>query len=97
MMAFVRGVTASRSFEGSRLPVRSSTSTSTGCAPVAITAAAVAMNVFAGITTSSPAPAPSARRTSSIAVVPEETPSARRAPECAANHCSKSATSGPEM
>src|SRR5207253_9367884 len=35
--------------------------------------------------------------TSSMAVVPEDTPRAYVAPECAANHRSNSATSGPAM
>ena len=47
--------------------------------------ATVGMHVFAAVITSSPAPTPSARSASSIASVPDATPTASRAPQNAAN------------
>ena len=61
--------------------VSGSTSAKRGRAPTRLTASAVAMNELAGTTTSSPGPTSSARRASTSASVPEETPTA-----CAASH-----------
>jgi hypothetical protein len=55
-------------------PVTGSTSMTRGRAPARLTASAVAMNVLAGMMTSSPAPMPSARSERASASVPEPTP-----------------------
>ena len=62
-------------------PVDSTASTSTGRAPAAVMAAAVAMNVFAVVMTSSPAPIFRPRSTSSSARVPDDTPTACVTPQ----------------
>ena len=64
--------------------VSSLTSAKRGVAPARTTAAAVAMNVFAGTTTSSPGPTPSAVRLSCRASVPFARPTAWSAPQYAA-------------
>ena len=70
-------------------------STRTTRAPIRATASAVATNVLAGSTTSSPRPTPAARRASSTASVPLATPTQCWTPENAANSRSKPATSSP--
>ena len=55
-------------------------STNTGVAPTAMMASTVAMNVLAGVITSSPAPTSNARSASSIAASPVPTPMAWLAP-----------------
>ena len=55
-------------------------STKTGVAPTAMIARTVAMNVLAGVITSSPGPTSNARSASSIADSPVPTPIAWRAP-----------------
>ena len=59
------------------------------------TASALAKNVFAGTSTSSPGPRPAARGASEIASVPLATPRANAAPQYAANSLSKRSTTGP--
>ena len=77
MTARVRGVIASAKVRGVISSVSSLTSAKRGAAPARTTAAAVAMNVFAGTTTSiSPAPMPRAIRLSCRASVPLATPTA---------------------
>ena len=76
MTARVRGVIASAQVCGVMSSVSSQTSAKRGVAPARTTAAAVAMNVLAGRTTSSPAPMPSAVRLSCNASVPFATPTA---------------------
>ncbi len=78
-MAFVRWVTAASTAAGSRLYVSGSISAKTGVAPVAEIASALAMKVKGVVITSSPGPIPKARSTSSMAAVPELTPTACRA------------------
>ena len=70
MIAFVRGVTAASIWAGSMSSVSNSTSTNTGTAPIMSAALAVAMNVYGGTITSSPAPMPSALRATDSAIVP---------------------------
>ena len=70
----VRAPIAACSASGVMRCVSGSTSTSRGVAPARLTASAVAMNEFAGTTTSSPGPIRSARSASTIASVPDETP-----------------------
>ena len=76
MTARVRGVIASVRVPGVMSSVSLLTSAKRGTAPARTTAAAVAMKVFAGTTTSSPGPIPSAVRVSSKASVPFATPTA---------------------
>ena len=80
MMARVRGVTASATRSGSISRYSGSTSTSTGTAPIRLTASAVAMKVLAGRMTSAPAVTPEARSASSRASVPLATPTQFPAP-----------------
>jgi hypothetical protein len=80
MMARVRGVRADSTLAGSSSSASSSTSAKTIFAPARRTASAVAMKVFAGTTTSSPCPIPSARRATSSASVPLAAPTTWRAP-----------------
>jgi len=80
MMARVRFVTAAETDDTSMVAVRSSQSTSTGVAPAYQIAWAVAMNVFAGRMTSSPAPMPSPRRIRCRASAPLATPMQWRTP-----------------
>ena len=74
-----------------------STSTKTGTAPIREAASAVAMKVFAGMMTSSPAPTPTARKASSRASVPLDTPTTCPTPMYSAYSSSKAVTSGPPM
>ena len=91
------GVTARAACSGDIVHVASSTSTSTGVAPVRRIAPTVAMNVCETVITSSPAPTPSAFRTSSMAVVPFETPIASGASQNAANSSSNAVVSAASM
>ena len=72
----MRGVSAASISEGSMLNVRSSTSTKTGVAPTLAMASAVAKKLNGVVTTSSPGPAPRARRAMTSASVPLFTPTA---------------------
>ena len=74
--ALVRGVSTGSTVSGVSSNVSGSTSAMTGVAPAWTTASAVAMNVIAGTTTSSPWPTPSARNAIARASVPEPTPAA---------------------
>ena len=75
--ALVRGPIAAATASAVSRWVSGSTSTSFGVAPARLTPSALAMNEFAGTMTSSPAPMPSAFMASTIASVPEETPTAK--------------------
>ena len=75
-IARVRSVTAARADAGSSVHVAGSTSASTGGRSGAAIPVTVATHVFAAVITSSPGPTPSARSASSIASVPELTPTA---------------------
>src|SRR4051812_10635180 len=75
--------------------VSESTSTNTGTAPVAQTAAAVGTAVKAGTITSSPGPMPSATNGSRNASVPDDTPTACARPVYVLSSDSNSASSGP--
>ena len=75
--------------------VSGSTSTKTGDAPVAHTAAAVGTAVKAGTITSSPGPTPTASNARRSASVPEATPTAWRRPVNAASSVSSASSSGP--
>jgi hypothetical protein len=77
MMQRVFGVIAASTPSGVTRCVSGSTSTSTGVAPIQLTASAVAMNELVGTSTSSPGPMPRARSASEIASVPLETPTAK--------------------
>ena len=77
----VRGPSASASRLGSMHLVSGSTSTSTGRAPVMLTASTVAMNVSAGVTTSRPGPTPSASSAMRSAFVPSLRPTQCRVPQ----------------
>ena len=96
-IALVFGVTARATCSGDIVHVASSTSTSTGVAPVRRIAPTVAMNVCETVMTSSPDPTPSAFRMSSMAVVPFETPIASGASQNAANSSSKALVSAALM
>ena len=76
MIAFVRGVIAFVTSQGSMLPVLSSQSAKTGVAPAIERPSALKVAVCGGISTSSPAPTPSARMAIWIASVPLLTPMA---------------------
>ena len=97
MTARVRGVIASARVCAVMSSVSSLTSANRGVAPARTTAAAVAMNVFAGTTTSSPGPTPSAVRLSCRASVPLARPTAWSTPQYAAQSRSKAVTAGPPM
>jgi len=73
MMAFVRGVSAASTADGSRQKVSRSTSTMMGVALHSTTALAVATNVYAGTITSSPASIPPASKATRNATVPLHT------------------------
>ncbi len=77
--------------------VSGSTSQNTGRAPAAAMASAAATNEKAGVTTASPAPTPSARSDSSIASVPDATPTACSTPHACASQRSNSSTGAPRM
>ena len=96
-MALVRGVTLRAASSRSRLKQTGQASTKTGVAPTRATQPAVAKKVNVGTNTSSPGPIPNAINASRIASVPEETPSACRAPVSASSSRSKASTSGPRM
>jgi len=91
MIAFVYGVILRATSAGSRVSV-SSTSARTGMPPTAATAAADAIQVYAGTITSSPGPTPIPCRPQISAAVPDVTATARAAPMWAANAASSSAT-----
>ena len=95
MIAFVRDVSRRSTSAGSRFSVAASTSANTGVAPTRAIDSAVAKNVNAGQMTSSPAPIPSASRTSTSASVPFATPTVSGTPRYSAASCSKAATFGP--
>jgi len=76
----VRGEMAASIAVGSMLKVASSMSTKTGVAPTRAMLSAVAKKLNGVVTTSSPAPMPSARSAITNASVPEFTPTACRAP-----------------
>ena len=80
MIALVRRVIRRSTSSGSMLSVPGSMSAKTGVAPVRAIASAVAKKVNEGQITSSPAPIPSASRTSTIASVPFATPTACSVP-----------------
>ncbi len=90
--AFVREVSFRSTSAGSSVS-DSSTSASTGIAPVASTAFAVAFQVYAGMITSSPAPIPRPIRAQMRADEPALTQSAYGEPMCSANSRSNVATS----
>ena len=96
-IAFVRGVSASSTAAGDKLNVAESMSANTGRAPQWMIASAVAANVNAVVTTSSPGPTPTARSASMSAAVPEATPTAAPAPISRAKARSKASTSWPRM
>ena len=79
--ARVRGPIASATVSAVIRWVCGSTSTSFGVAPARLTASAEAMKEFVGTITSSPAPMPSARSASTIASVPDDTPTACGLPQ----------------
>ena len=97
MIAFVRGVIRRAASATSRLKQAGCESTNTGFAPTRSTPPAVAKNVNAGQSTSSPGPIPSAMSASKIASVPELTPSTYFAPVKSASAFSNFSTSGPRM
>ena len=97
MMALVRGVIAARVCAGSMLNVAGSMSTSTGVAPTRTIAPAVAKNENVVVTTSSPAPMPSAMSASRSASVPDDTAIACFTPSRAASSDSSASISGPMM
>ena len=90
--ARVRGVSFASTSSGS-IVSDSSTSASTGNAPAASTAFAVAFHVYAGTTTSSPGPTPQPISPQISADEPAFTASARRAPSCSASSRSNASTS----
>ncbi len=73
MIARVRVVTAAAAASRSIRPVLGSESTSTGVAPECSTAFALATNVIAGTSTSSPRPIPSTRSARISAAVQDDT------------------------
>ena len=73
MIARVRSVIAASAASRSMRPVPGTESTSTGRAPACSTAFAVATNVIAGISTSSPGPMPAACIDRISAAVHDET------------------------
>src|SRR5581483_1843232 len=93
--AFVRAVTRRAASPGSMFIVTGSTSTSTGFAPTSATTFAVAGKVYAGTSTSSPSPMPSASTATWSAAVPDETAAACVVPAAAASSSSSSRTFGP--
>src|SRR5581483_8636633 len=92
-IAFVRGPTSTRA--GSTFIVNGSTSTRTGRRPARPTTFAVAGNVYAGTSTSSPGCNSSASTARWSAAVPEETATPYRTSQAAASSCSSSATAAP--
>jgi hypothetical protein len=95
-MHVVCGVIAARVFATSSSPVSSSTSASTGRAPIQAIEPALAKKVKGEVTTWSPAFTPSARRPRISASVPFETPTPGFATRCIrAKSASKRSTSGP--
>src|SRR5918996_693611 len=95
MAARVRGVTAAATAAESTLNVSGSTSTSTACAPQSSTTFAVAGNVYAGTTTSSPGPISRASSARCSAAVPDETTAACAVPTARASASSSSSTFRP--
>src|SRR5581483_1538254 len=95
--AFVRSVSLRSTSDGSRFSVTGSMSTKTGVAPTRAIASAVAKNVNAGQTTSSPAPMPRASSTRTSASVPFAQLTVSRTPSFSAASRSNESTSGPKM
>src|SRR3954451_14820606 len=95
MTARVRGPMAASNVSGVSRRVVGLTSANRGVAPASTTASAVATNVFAGTTTSSPRPTPSARSVSVRASVPLPTATAHAVEQYAAQARSNRSTSSP--
>src|SRR6476469_7590107 len=94
-MAAVFVLIAAATASGSSNAVSGSTSASTGRAPQATTASAVAKNVLGGRITSSPRPMPAAASISVNAAVPEATPTTYGARRKAPSSSSNASTSRP--
>ncbi len=93
--ALVRPVSLVSVLAGSSRWVSGSRSAKTGTAPTNVTAAALAMNVYGGTTTSSPTPTPAARSAATRASVPLQTHTQCAAPWNAANSASNASVREP--
>ena len=97
MIARVRGVIAAAAASRSIRPVPGSLSTRTGVAPTSSTALAVATNVIAGTSTSSPGPIAATWSASVSAAVHDDTQRTWLAPRCSSSARSKRLTFGPAV